>query len=95
MGAREVVVISRHGTNSYENLDRHADTEIAVNTTPVGMYPNTGVSPVDLSRFPKLEAALDVVYNPARTKFLLEAERLGLKRANGLFDARRTGQEKL
>ena len=57
MGAREVVVISRHGTNSYENLDRHADTEIAVNTTPVGMYPNTGVSPVDLSRFPKLEAA--------------------------------------
>ena len=87
MGAREVVVISRHGTNSYENLDRHADTEIAVNTTPVGMYPNTGVSPVDLSRFPKLEAALDVVYNPARTKFLLEAERT--------FDARRTGQEKL
>ena len=85
MGAREVVVISRHGTNSYENLDRHADTEIAVNTTPVGMYPNTGVSPVDLSRFPKLEAALDVVYNPARTKFLLEAERLGLKRANGLL----------
>ena len=69
MGAREVVVISRH----------------AVNTTPVGMYPNTGVSPVDLSRFPKLEAALDVIYNPARTEFLLQAEQLGLKRANGLL----------
>ncbi len=85
MGAREVVVISRHGENNYENLDRHADAQIAVNTTPLGMYPNTGASPVDLSRFPKLEAALDVVYNPARTEFLLQAERLGLKRANGLL----------
>mgnify|MGYP001620217882 FL=1 len=85
MGAREVVVISRHGEDNYENLGRHADAQIAVNTTPVGMYPNTGVSPVDLSRFPKLEAALDVIYNPARTEFLLQAEQLGLKRANGLL----------
>jgi len=85
MGAREVVVISRHGEDNYENLDRHTDAEIAVNATPVGMYPNTGLSPVDLSRFPALEAALDVVYNPARTEFLLQAERLGLKRANGLL----------
>ena len=85
MGAREVVVISRHGEDNYENLGRHTDAEIAVNTTPVGMYPNTGLSPVDLSRFPALEAALDVVYNPARTEFLLQAEQLGLKRANGLL----------
>ena len=85
MGAREIVVVSRHGEDNYENLDRHTDAEIAVNTTPVGMYPNTGASPVDLSRFPKLEAALDVVYNPARTEFLLQAEQLGLKRENGLL----------
>ena len=85
MGAREVIVISRHGEDNYENLDRHTDVEIAVNTTPVGMYPNTGVSPVDLSRFPALEAALDVVYNPARTEFLLQAERLCLKRENRLL----------
>ena len=72
LGAREVVVISRHGEDNYENLGRHADAQIAVNTTPVGMYPNTGVSPVDLHRLPRLEAALDVVYNPARTEFLLQ-----------------------
>ena len=83
--AREIVVVSRDGKDNYSNLSRHTDAELIVNTTPVGMYPNTGVSPVDLSRFPKLEAALDVVYNPARTKFLLEAERLGLKRENGLL----------
>ena len=85
MGAREVVVISRHGEDNYENLDRHTDAEIAVNATPLGMYPNTGVSPSALSRFPALEAALDMVYNPARTEFLLQAEQLGLKRANGLL----------
>ena len=85
LGAREVVVISRHGADNYENLDRHADAQIAVNTTPLGMYPNTGVSPVSLGRFPKLEAALDVVYNPARTEFLLQAERLGIPCANGLL----------
>ena len=84
MGAREVVVISRHGTNSYENLDRHADTEIAVNTTPVGMYPRNGERLVDLSRFPKLECVLDVVYNPARTQLLLDAEKLGVTAMSGL-----------
>ena len=58
MGAREVVVISRHGEDNYENLGRHTDAEIAVNATPLGMYPNTGVSPSALIRFPALEAAL-------------------------------------
>lgn len=87
-------MISRHGEDNYENLDRHADTQIAVNTTPVGMYPNTGVSPVDLHRLPRLEAALDVVYNPARTEFLLQAEARGLRRANG-FCARRAGEKEL
>ena len=85
LGAAPVIVISRSGENNYENLDRHADAQIAVNTTPVGMYPNTGVSPVDLHRLPRLEAALDVVYNPARTEFLLQAEARGLRRANGLL----------
>ena len=78
LGAREVVVISRHGEDNYENLDRHADAQIAVNTTPVGMYPNTGVSPVDLHRLPRLEAALDVVYNPEKTEIILRAEEAGV-----------------
>lgn len=84
LGAGETVPISRSGPHNYENLDRHADAQLMVNATPVGMYPNTGVSPVDLSRFPKLEGAFDLIYNPAKTQFLLDAERLGLCRANGL-----------
>lgn len=81
----EPVVISRSGENNYGNLHRHADAAIIVNATPVGMYPNTGVSPVDLKPFPKLEGVLDVVYNPARTQLLLDAEALGLPSANGLW----------
>ncbi|MCI7020439.1 MAG: shikimate kinase [Clostridiales bacterium] len=79
------IVISRSGENNYDNLERHADASVIVNTTPVGMYPNTGISPIDLRLFPKLEGVLDVVYNPAKTKLLLDAEALGIPNANGLW----------
>lgn len=84
LGAR-VIIISRSGENNYSNLHLHADAAAIVNTTPVGMYPNTGVSPVDLSLFPNLEGVLDVVYNPARTHLLLDAESRGLPCENGLW----------
>ena len=84
MGA-QVVVISRSGENNYDNLHRHADAAVIVNTTPVGMYPKTGVSPISLERFQKLEGVLDVVYNPARTQLLLDAESRGLTTMNGLW----------
>ena len=79
------VVISRNGENNYENLWRHEDATIIVNTTPVGMFPNTRVSPVDLDKFPNLTGVLDIVYNPHRTQLLLEAEKRGLKTQNGLW----------
>ena len=81
----EAVVISRSGENNYENLQRHEDAAVIVNATPVGMYPNTGVSPVDLKRFPMLEGVLDVIYNPARTQLLLDAEAFQIPCANGLW----------
>ena len=84
-GAREVLVISRSGEHNYENLEKNTDAEILVNTTPLGMYPNNGASPVDLTRFPRCEAVLDVVYNPARTALLLQAEALGIPHAGGLL----------
>ena len=96
MGARSVTIISRKGEDNYNNLDRHADAEVIVNTTPVGMYPNCGVSPVDLSLFPKLEGVLDIVYNPARTAFVLQAEKLGIPYMSGLYmlvaQAKRTAE---
>ena len=80
-----VVVISRNGENNYGNLDLHRDASVIVNTTPVGMYPNTDASPLSLAEFPHLEGVLDAIYNPARTKLLLEAEERGLVAENGLL----------
>ena len=83
-GARETIVISRSGEHNYQNLSRHADAEIIVNTTPVGMYPKTGESPVDLRLFPACRGVLDVIYNPRRTALLLQAEELGIPCSDGL-----------
>lgn len=79
------VVISRSGSNNYTNLYLHEDASVIVNTTPVGMYPNTRITPIDLSLFPSLEGVLDVIYNPARTQLLLDAENRNLITMNGLW----------
>ena len=84
MGA-QVVIISRSGENNYGNLHLHSDARVIVNTTPVGMYPNTGKAPLDLTKFPMLEGVLDLIYNPAKTRLLLDAERLGIPTMNGLW----------
>ncbi len=81
----QVVVISRSGEDHYGNLPRHSDASVIVNTTPVGMYPNTNEAPVDLSVFPHLEGVLDVIYNPARTQLLMQAEERGIIAKNGLL----------
>lgn len=80
-----VVIISRTGENNYTNLHLHQDAAAIVNTTPVGMYPSAGVSPVDLDMFPKLEGVLDIIYNPARTKLLLDAAARNIPCENGLW----------
>ncbi len=71
-------------SNTPEFLARHADAKIIVNATPVGMYPKNGVSPLDLSLFPECEGVLDVIYNPAKTQLLLDAEKRGIPNINGL-----------
>ncbi len=84
LGAAEIVYISRSGPNHYGNLDLHRDAQLIVNATPVGMYPNTGECKVDLDLFPELEGVFDLIYNPAKTQILLNAERKGVITANGL-----------
>ena len=81
----EAVVISRTGENNYENLVLHMDAAAIVNATPVGMYPNTLKSPINLDLFPRLEGVLDLIYNPARTQLLLDAEKRNLVTENGLW----------
>lgn len=82
-GVSELVVIGR-ADNTPENLVKHSDAEIVVNTTPVGMYPKNGVSPSDLSIFKNCLCVLDVIFNPARTALLLQAEERKITYVNGL-----------
>ncbi len=71
----------------YETMyDRHADAEVVVNCTPVGMYPRyVGEKLVELSLLPRASAVLDMVYNPARTALLQEADTHGIPAYNGLL----------
>ena len=90
LGAAEVYKVSRNpkgeGVVSYEDAKSlHADAFLIVNATPVGMFPKIDESPLDLARFASLGAAIDAVYNPLRTRFVLEAHRLGLRAEGGLY----------
>ena len=83
LGAGEVVTVSRHDNNA-DFLSRHRDAAILVNSTPVGQYPDTEAAPVSLEHFPALEGVLDLIYNPARTRLLMDAGQRGLSCAGGL-----------
>lgn len=84
MGAANIYLVSRTGPINYENPDDYRDVEVLVNCTPVGMYPSNKEMPIDIRSFDKLEAVVDIIYNPYRTKLILAAEKRGLKTATGL-----------
>lgn len=85
MGAGKITLASRSGEINYGNLyEKCSDAQIVINCTPVGMYPNNGSSCVDLKKLPQCIGVIDMIYNPAKTKLLLDAERLGIKACNGL-----------
>ena len=80
----EVTVLSRRGEQNYSTLGAHADATLVVNATPVGMYPNNGARLIDLDLLPQCRCVLDLIYNPARTRLLLDAEERKIRCENGL-----------
>ena len=84
LGARKIISISRNGENNYQNIKNHADADIIVNTTPVGMYPKNLASPVKVSDFTHLSAVFDIIYNPQKTQLILDAEKLDIPAFSGL-----------
>ena len=85
LGASPIINISRRGPSNYKNLLEQQDARILVNTTSLGMYPDVESFPASPEKFPLCECVLDIVYNPVRTAFLMEAERLGIPCAGGLL----------
>ena len=70
-------------TDEFKEILQTAD--ILINTTPLGMYPEIdAMPPVDLKLLPEGALVYDIVYNPAKTKLLQTAEKLGYPTLNGL-----------
>ena len=89
LGAREIYRVSRtarEGSLSYEDaLFRHADAEIILNTTPCGMFPHPAEQPIPLEPFTRLEGVADAIYNPLRSRLVLDARSRGIPAEGGLY----------
>lgn len=89
MEASEAFKVSRNKKEGYitydELYEKHSDCEIIINTTPCGMYPEIGVSAVDLERLPEVKAVFDAVYNPLKSKLILDARSKNIIAVGGLY----------
>ncbi|MDI6401137.1 shikimate dehydrogenase [Balneolaceae bacterium ANBcel3] len=101
IGYRKIVVVSRTPDTAVQAMEPDEDihvtdynglkdaletSDLIVNTTPVGMHPNTGHSPFPDTLLPQLKEKIcyDIIYNPVKTKFLSDAEMHGASIIDGL-----------
>lgn len=89
LGAGEIIRVSRtpkDGACSYEcAVSKHADADIIINTTPVGMFPDNNGIPIDIACFKRLSGVLDAVYNPTETRLIKAARERGIPSEGGLY----------
>lgn len=75
--------------HTYEDLENNesiiTDAHLIINTTPLGMSPNTNTfPPINYELLTPEHYIYDLIYNPARTLFLQKAEMRGAHIKNGL-----------
>ena len=89
LGAESVMRVSRTAKEdciSYEDaVKNHSYTEVIINTTPCGMFPNIVGEPIDVNDFPKLESVVDAIYNPLCSNLVIKSKNKGLKSTGGLY----------
>ncbi len=86
LGASEIITVSRSLNEkiNYTNIYDYNFVDVLINTTPVGMYPNNLCELVDISKFKNLSGVVDVIYNPLKSKLLMESKKLKIPIAGGL-----------
>lgn len=86
LGAKNITKVSQSNSNhlTYDDLSSVLNYQVLINTTPKEMYPNTEEKIIDLKQFNKLEAVVDVIYNPLKTNLILQAKDLNIKAVGGL-----------
>jgi shikimate dehydrogenase len=89
LGAKVIYKVSRSSKENfitYDELYNISDTiDVIINTTPVGMHPNIFESAVEIERFKNLSGVVDAVYNPLRSKLVLDALKRNIKAVGGLY----------
>ena len=93
-GASQAVQYVLHQLNipfrliTHKELDANTITQLApiiINTTPLGMHPNTDTAPnIDYNQLTDKHLIYDLVYNPTETRFLQLAKQQGATTQNGL-----------
>ena len=73
-------------TFTYDEIyEEYNDVNVIINTTPVGMFPNNDDALIDFDKLNKIEAYIDVIYNPLHTKMAILAKNKGIIAINGLY----------
>lgn len=93
-GVKNLFLVSRNKMNNnwskdinlidYSDLEK-LNGDLLINTTPVGMYPEIGKSPVKEEVIKRFEAVIDLIYNPRETELLRIAKLNGKKNCDGLY----------
>ncbi|MDE7116571.1 MAG: shikimate dehydrogenase [Muribaculaceae bacterium] len=84
------VMVSRHRREdviTYEDIDEKILSEnlLIINTTPLGMFPNTETAPpLPYHLLSSSHICYDLVYNPAETEFMKRCRQMGAIMKNGL-----------
>ncbi len=81
-GAAAKVAAEFDGVNALDDIPC-GGFDIVINATGVGMHKTVGVSPVDEAVLGDCSVAVDLIYVPAKSRFLEIAEGLGKKIING------------
>jgi len=85
-GAKEIIFAvrtKRDDGDIYISEIPYSKINVLINATPVGLQEKEDPL-VDLSLFSNLEVVIDLLYNPFKTKLLIEAKTKGIKAVNGL-----------
>ena len=80
-----VDIVESEGSISYiECFAKHLNSDIVINTSPVGMSPDILNAPIAMSLFSNCEAVIDLIYNPILTTLGFNAQELGITRVIGI-----------
>jgi shikimate dehydrogenase len=83
-GAAAILNVTRTGKINFRNYTDHKDADILINATSIGMSPDIGIAPVDLSVFSNLSTVIDCVYTPVNTMLIFDAKKRGIPCVDGL-----------